>query len=444
MTTDNETPATTAEKTTGGNYFVANYPPFSFWDEASVSLVEAALDAPPAPGAPLGIYAHIPFCRKRCHFCYFKVYTGKSSSEIKDYLDTMLSEARLAAERAALRGRKPTFVYFGGGTPSYLSRSQLEYLFSGLQEIFPWDDVEEVTFECEPGTLSEKKLAFLQESGVTRLSLGVESFDGEILAQNNRAHNVKDIDKAYAIAARLGFPQINIDLIAGMLGETDERWKHSVERTLELAPDSVTIYQMEIPFNTTIFRNMRDSGALTAPVADWPTKRRWVGEAFDRLEAAGYRIGSAYTAIKESDTPTRFLYRDALWTGADLYALGVASFSHVSGHHFQNHRDVRAYGSAIADGRLPLARGLRLTDEERLLREFVLQLKLGRVEVARFRERFGVDIRERFAAQLSALAEEGLLAVREESVELAREGLLQVDFLLHRFFLDRHRNAPYV
>ncbi len=434
----------TAEATAGGNYFVSNYPPFSFWTAEQVSETRAQLAQPPVREAPLGIYCHIPFCRKRCHFCYFKVYTGRNSAEIKAYLETTLAEARLYATQPALRGRKPEFIYFGGGTPSYLSVGQLEHLFAGLQDAFPWDATEEVTFECEPGTLNERKLRFLKEAGVTRLSLGVESFVGEILEQNNRAHGVADIDKAYGLARELGFPQINIDLIAGMLGETDELWQHSVERTLELAPDSVTIYQMEIPFNTTIFRNMRESGAPIAPVADWPTKRRWVGEAFERLESAGYHIGSAYTAVRKAGAPTRFIYRDALWTGADLVGLGVASFSHIGGTHFQNHGDVRAYSSALAGGELPLARALKMTDEERLLRELVLQLKRGQVEVQRFEQRFGVDIRTRFAEVFAGLVAEGLLEIDGGTIRLLRAGLLQVDFLLHRFFLPVHRNAPYV
>src|SRR5450755_5091640 len=130
---------TEAEQTTAGSYFVSNYPPYSFWSPANVGGAFAALDRPPAPGTPLGIYLHIPFCRKRCHFCYFKVYTDKNSTEVEGYVDSVVAEAKLYAQQKALAGRKPMFIYFGGGTPSYIGSNQLRKLVTGLQEAFPWD-----------------------------------------------------------------------------------------------------------------------------------------------------------------------------------------------------------------------------------------------------------------------------------------------------------------
>src|SRR5512138_3381606 len=113
------TPAAAEKETTAGNYFVANYPPFSFWKPERRGEAEAALDRPPAPGTPLGLYLHIPFCRKRCHFCYFRVYTDKDSAAVKGYLDLAIRELELYAGKRFVGGRKPQFVYFGGGTPSY-------------------------------------------------------------------------------------------------------------------------------------------------------------------------------------------------------------------------------------------------------------------------------------------------------------------------------------
>ena len=135
--------------------------------------------------------------------------------------------------------------------------------------------------------------------GVTRLSLGIENFDDEILKANGRAHTSKEIEPAYRFARSIGFPQINIDLIAGMLGETEENWRECVRKTIELEPDSVTIYQMEIPYNTTIFKEMKVMGQSVAPVANWETKRDWVDYAFAEMEKAGYTVRSAYTAVKD-------------------------------------------------------------------------------------------------------------------------------------------------
>ncbi len=434
-----------AEDTEVGSYFVANYPPFSVWrPEAVAADASPALHSAPVPGTPLGLYLHIPFCRKRCHFCYFRVYTDKNAQEVASYLDLLGREWELYRDLPAFRDRALDFVYFGGGTPSFLSTRQLESLVSRLQAVKPWRDAKEVTFECEPGTLTEAKLSAIRGIGVTRLSLGVESFDDHLLELNGRAHRSKEIARAYEFARHLDFPQINIDLIAGMLGETDENWTDTIRRTLALDPDSVTIYQMELPFNTTISRDrLAHTGRFDEHVAGWETKRRWVAEAFEALERAGYHVGSAYTAVKDPSHST-FVYRDRLWEGADLAGLGVASFGHVNGVHVQNLDAWGPYGEAIHRGEIPLARAYRPTGDERLIREFVLQLKRGSVKPAYFAGKYGVNVLERFREALGSLASDGwLAAASEDAITLTRGALLRVDVLLRRFFLPAHAGIRY-
>ena len=334
-------------KTTAGNYFVGNYPPFSFWNAEGARHALTALEQPPLDATPMGIYVHLPFCRRRCHFCYFRVYTGRDARQdrVGVYLDAVLQEAALYSHTTLLAGRRPRYVYFGGGTPSFLSIEQLTQLFTGLQRHFPWEEIEEVAFESEPGTLTDEKLHALRELGVTRLSIGVENFNDEVLRSNGRAHLSKEIYRAYEVSRAAGFPQINIDLIAGMLNETEDNWKECVRKAIELGPECVTVYQLEVPFNTNIYKEMREKGEIVAPVADWPTKRAWVDYAFSELEAAGYTITSGYTAIR-NPAVNRFQYREYLWRGADMLALGVASFGHLRGTHYQNEKDFGPYTAA--------------------------------------------------------------------------------------------------
>ena len=436
---------TVAEPTEVGSYFVATYPPFSVWSEAAVEReARPALNQAPDPAVPLGLYLHIPFCRKRCHFCYFRVYTDKNSQEVVRYLDLVAREWELYGGLPAIAGRPLDFVYFGGGTPSFLSSRQLERLVTRLSAVAPWSQAEEVAFECEPGTLTESKLATIRRLGVTRLSLGVENFDDRILELNGRAHRSPEIGQAYGWARALAFPQVNIDLIAGMLGETDANWQACIERTLELAPDSITIYQMELPFNTTISRDLlKGAGRFTESVANWATKRRWVEEAFDAFERHGYHVKSAYTLVRDPER-SRFVYTDRLWQGADMAGLGVASFGHVNGVHVQNADSWESYGAAIDQGRLPLQRAYRPTADERLIREFVLQLKRGTLSPRHFSGKYGVSVLSRFAEPLMALKAEGFLAqADEDAVALSRQGLLRIDSLLPRFFLPEHTGIRY-
>ena len=428
------------EETTVGSYFVSNYPPYSFWSPRNAPEVRAALARPAAPGTPLGVYLHIPFCRKRCTFCYFKVYTDKNASEVVHYLDAAIAEIKLYAQQPAIAGRKPKFIYFGGGTPSYISSEQLSHLVAGMKAALPWDEAEEVAFECEPGTLTETKLRVIRESGVTRLSLGVENFNEEILRTNGRAHGEREIPRAYDFARSLGFRHINIDLIAGMVGETEENWRDNIRRLIAMDPEMVTIYQMEIPANTVIFKEMKALGQTIAPVANWRQKREWVRYAFAELEKAGYSITSATTAAKDP-ARNKFLYREYLWRGADMIGLGVASFSHIGGTHFQNDHEFESYVAKLERGELPIYRALTPNAEERMIREFVLQMKFGRVSPRYFAEKFAVNVFERFLPQLNRMREQGLAAWNADEITLTRDGLLKVDELLHDFFLPEHREA---
>jgi oxygen-independent coproporphyrinogen-3 oxidase len=429
-------------KTEVGNYFVSNYPPFSQWTAEHVPAAIEALNQPPRIEEPLGLYIHIPFCRKRCTFCYFKVYTDKNASQIDLYLDALIKENEIYSRSPAIQGRQLRFAYFGGGTPSYISERQLRYLVEGLNRHVSWENAEEVTFECEPGTLKKSKLETLKEIGVTRLSLGIEHFDDAILEANGRAHLSPEIYQAYEWARQVDFPQINIDLIAGMVGESDEKWRECVRRAVELEPDSVTIYQMELPYNTVISQDMIKKG-LDSPIADWPMKRRWLDYAFEQFEQRGYRVASAYT-LATTRKPCRFIYTDALWHGGDMLGLGVSSFSHFGGVHFQNVHSFEEYTSVLATDQLPLLRALPLTARQSLIREMILQLKTGALDLQYFSGKFGVDIWKEFQPIYERLGEESLLQRNNGTISLSRLGLLQVDEFLSEFFEPELKTVRYV
>ena len=427
-----------SDVTEPGSYFVANYPPFTRWTADAVPDVLAAFAAPPTQ-EPLGLYLHVPFCRKRCKFCYFRVYTDVAAADVERYSLALAREAAIAAARPAVAGRPLRYVYFGGGTPSLLSVKQLERLVAGIHESFGWDDAEEVTFECEPGTLSEPKVKALKAIGMTRISLGVENFNDGILEANGRAHLSAEILRAWDWIKAADFPSTNLDLIAGMVGETDELWRATIEQTLALEPDSVTIYQMELPYNTVFVKDAKGEGR-DVPVADWATKRRWVGEAFDRFVGRGYAVSSGYTLVRD---PARvhFRYRDMLWEGADLVALGVASFGHLSGVHYQNEPHWDPYLDAVESGRLPIQRGLKPSPRERLIRELVLGLKKGTVDTQRLAATYGIDPLVEWQDAWQHLADAGWLAARGPLPVLTREGLLRVDSLLPVFFEPVDRPA---
>jgi len=430
------------KKTEVGSYFISNYPPYSQWNRDQLPAVREALDSPPHGDAPLGLYLHIPFCRKRCKFCYFKVFTDVNAATVQRYVDALCTEISLVSKLAVMGDRPFRFVYFGGGTPSFLSPKQLTTLADRLHEHVTWDGAEEVTFECEPGTLSETKVKTLREKlGVTRLSLGIENFDDKILEENGRAHLSKQVYNAWEWIEAAQFPSVNIDLISGMVGETWDNWKENITKTIELSPSSVTIYQMELPFNTVYSKDILGNQVETQ-VADWPTKRAWVDYAFTELEAAGYSVSSAYTMVKDP-TKVNFSYRDNLWHGSDLLATGIASFGHASGVHYQNVAEMDQYQETLEAGELPLGRGLAVTEDQLLIRQLILLLKRGYLSFKDLDTKFNTDVGSRWQATWDDYVQQGLMERSDDGVRLTREGLLRVDSLLPAFFEPQHRGVRY-
>ncbi|MGI8967065.1 MAG: hypothetical protein ACR2H1_13395, partial [Limisphaerales bacterium] len=183
--------------------------------------------------------------------------------------------------------------------------------------------------------------------------------------------------------------------------------------------------------------------AVKGSAGRWPASS---GGSPDESSDSKIPVGEPPTgtrAPRALPTKTKFVYRDKLWAGADLLSLGVASFGHFSGTHYQNHHEFETYVTKINSGELPIFRALTPNDDERLIREFVLQLKLGHVSCDYVQKKFGADVRQRFAAPLQTLRDWGFGKVEGDAINLNRDGLLQVDRLLHEFFLPQHKNARY-
>lgn len=437
---DFQAPQTPVEEPLVGTYFVAAYPPFLAWEPAQAPALREALERP-KPAGPLGLYVHLPFCQKKCDYCYYLSYIAQPAAVVDRYLDALAREMALYSERPGVRGRPVSFVYFGGGTPSTLSSAQVRRLGDGLRRGLSWAHVEEVTFECAPRSVRREFLETLREAGVTRVSMGVQSFDNELLRLNGRIHLAEDVSRAYALISQAGFGWVNLDLMCGLMGETDAKWRESVRRVIELGPESVTIYQTEIPHNTQLYRDLK-AGALPATPLSWDAKRARLGHAFDELERAGYTVASAYNAVKDPQRQ-RFLYQDYFWRGADMLGLGVASFGYLDGVHYQNEVTLEKYQAAVEGGGVPVKRAFKLSGRDQLVREFVLQLKFGEVLTAPFRARFGVEITEEFARPLRALAAEGWLTWSDDAVRLTRPGLLRADRLLPHFYDPQFRDIHY-
>jgi oxygen-independent coproporphyrinogen-3 oxidase len=423
-----------------GSYFVATYPPFSTWDALCVDRLRRRLAESRAASAPLGFYLHVPFCIKRCRYCYYLSRDDRPAL-VERYLEALARELASWTAAPALSGCEPSFVYVGGGTPSLLSARRIRRMLGGFRERVSCAALREMTFECAPRSVTAEKLEALREMGVTRISLGVQQLDDDVLGMSGRVHRVRDVIRAYAAIAASGFPVVNVDLMAGLPGETDASFAGSLDRVIAMGPDSVTIYPLEIPHNTPLYRSIRD-GSEPSGLAGWDVKRARLASGLACLESSGYTLRSAYAAVRD---PARhgFLYQDQQYRGANLIGLGASAFSYLDGIHAQNHCRLEDYLDAAEREELPLHRGRALTVEERLVREFVLRLKLGGVEAEPLREKYRIDPIGRLAEPLSRFARDGWLRFDSGGVTLTREGLLRVDRLIPGFYLPEHRGLRY-
>ncbi len=226
-----------------------------------------------------------------------------------------------------------------------------------------------------------------------------------------------------------------------MVGETWDNWKENIRKTIELSPESVTIYQMELPFNTVYSKDILGN-KVESSGCRLGHQTSMGGIRVYEFQNAGYSVSSAYTVVKDP-TKVNFSYRDNLWQGADLLATGIASFGHASGVHYQNLADLEQYLGTIESGNLPLGRGFVPTDHQRLVREMILLLKRGYLDAGYFRDKFGVEIVEHFASQWQDYLREGYVTIEGDSIRLTTDGLLRVDGLLPAFFEPEFQGVRY-
>lgn len=424
-----------------GNYFVSAYPPFSCWSAEALARFEDALQrvSEGTAARPFGLYVHVPFCVKRCRYCYYLSHEGRLG-EAPAYVAALQREFELYMERPALRGRALAFAYFGGGTPSLLSVKQLEELFAGLQRHADWSGIEEATFECAPRSVTPEKMLLLRDAGITRLSLGVQQLSDDVLRTNDRVHSVADVLRAFETVRAADFPVVNLDFIVGLQGETEESFGRSLESAIALGAESLTFYQLEVPYNTPLYRSFE--GRHLGELADWETKRARLARAFERLEQAGYALISGYAAVRDP-VRHRFVYQDAQYRGGDLLGIGASSFSYLDGVHQQNLTRLTDYVACVQEGRLPFGRAYALTPHERYVREFLLQLKLGGVDGGVLAAKHGVGAPDSFDKTLERFRTSGWLKRSGQQVALTRDGLLRVDRLLPELYLPAHRVARY-
>lgn len=347
-----------------------------------------------------GLYIHIPFCRKKCNYCDFASYAGQEN-RMADYITALQAEAHLSGISSVQT------AYIGGGTPSLLPEKMLEKLLDFLAQQFgPLGNLQECTFEANPESLTPGKLALLRAAGVNRLSLGLQSLDDGELKMLGRVHTRADFMRAYEAARRAGFQNISIDLIAGLPGQTLEKFLENLTGVLALAPQHISVYGLQIEEGTPFF----EQGVL----CDQILMRRMLEQTHWRLLEAGFE----HYEISNFSRPGYFSRHNMhYWDDGEYVGLGSAAASYVAGERRQNTPDIQTYVQAVLAGKSAVCFAERLEGKAKLGERMMLALRKleGTVVDEQTEQAFGREIQRHI--------EQGLLVRDGNKLKLTFEGL---------------------
>jgi oxygen-independent coproporphyrinogen-3 oxidase len=310
------------------------------------------------------VYVHIPFCARLCPYCaFYKDHLDRS--ETPRFCQAILAEIDF---HASTRSIIPETIFVGGGTPTALSTPQLENLLQGFHQRLDLSALREWTIEANPGSVSARKAALLRRLGVTRISLGVQSWDDELLKVLGREHNASQAEVSFQILRDAGFENISIDLMFGLPGQTPAQWQSTLQKTISLAPDHISAYCLTYEEDTDFFlRHAR--GELRS---DIEIDADFFEIAMSTLEAAGYQ---QYEISNYARPGFHSLHNRAYWMGADYLGLGPSAFSTVEMRRWQNIPDYRSYADLVLSGQSFISSTEELTGEAKRLERIALALR---------------------------------------------------------------------
>jgi oxygen-independent coproporphyrinogen III oxidase len=329
------------------------------------------------------LYVHIPFCARICPYCaFYKELLDRSQTQ--RFCEAILGELQTQARDRALR---PKTIYFGGGTPTALSSPQLQHLLDGFRTELDLSDLSEWTMEANPGSVSATKAALLRRLGINRISLGVQSWDDDLLKLLGREHNAKQAEQSFEMFRRAGFENINVDLMFGLPGQTIDQWRQTLKRTIALRPEHISTYCLTYEEDTEFF--LRHARGEFRQDAD--ADAEFFDLAMSMLEADGY---AHYEISNYARTGFRSAHNRGYWSGADYLGIGPSAFSTIGLTRWQNVSDFRRYSDAAHSGRSPIGSVEQLTEEMKRTERIALLLRTDGGVPAQLLDSFETEARE--------------------------------------------------
>ena len=361
----------------------------------------------------IGIYIHIPFCKKKCDYCDFISFSDKDK-KIEEYINAIIKEIGQQKIKS-----KITTIYIGGGTPSYIDSKLIKEIIAEIKKKNV-DSNAEITVEVNPGTITKNKLEDYKEVGINRLSIGLQVTQNELLKQIGRIHDFEQFLETYKMARKLGFNNINIDLMLGLPNQRIKDLRESLEKIIELNPEHVSVYSLIVEEGTPISNKIK-LGELTLPEEDLERNMYWYVK--NTLELNGYRH---YEISNFAKPGYESRHNMNCWNQKEYIGIGIAAHSYRDITRYSNTEDLSEYIKNVKNGHFERNRIIHeIQKEDDTKREhMILGLRqINGISISKFKEKFGENPIYTFRNELKKLTEEKLIIVDDNNIKLSNKGL---------------------
>ena len=375
-----------------------------------------------------GAYVHIPFCRRKCNYCDFASYGGREEAR-EAYVDALGVETLVRGQEMVLKHGRPATLYIGGGTPSALSLDQMGTLMALMKSVF--GEPEEFTMEVNPGTVDREYLKKLREWGANRLSIGIQSFDDNILQTLGRIHRAAQAEETVKLAREAGFENLSLDLMYGLPGQTMAILQESVAKALSLQPEHISIYGLQVEEGTPFFK-LQQEGKLNLPQDELTDEMYdYITEYLPEQGYRRYEISNFARPGKESR------HNLSYWQDVPYLGLGAAAHSYLEGKRYAATADIAEYIAGITAGR-----EVRELEEEptreHAMEEFAFLALRTAEGLSRqaFADKFHVELDSVYGEVMAKLSGQGLLLVDKAGCRLSEQGFKYGNVAFAEFILD--------
>lgn len=361
----------------------------------------------------IGIYVHIPFCKQKCYYCDFISYCNKDD-KIEPYIKTLIKEIEMQNIKSNINT-----IYIGGGTPSYIDSKYITEIMDKIKKKNVIENVE-ITIEVNPGTVTRGKLEDYKNSGINRLSIGLQTANNKLLKQIGRIHNYEEFLETYKIAREVGFNNINVDLILGLPNQRIQDLKNSLDEVIKLSPEHISVYSLIIEDGTPI-KTQIENGKLQLP--DEETERNMYWYVKNTLELNGYKH---YEISNFAKNGYESKHNMNCWNQDEYIGFGISAHSYRNITRYSNTDNINEYIRNIKSNSPEKNRIIhevqKLEDTEK---EFMLLglRKIDGVSISEFKDRFGDNPIYLYRNELKKLSDENLIKVDENNIKLTNKGI---------------------